>query len=165
MRFILSILLFALLNSCGHGQKGIDRALKLWNKESVPYIYPMDISLNDTFIFLDTREKEEFNVSHLKNALWVGYKDFDKNLVLNQIPDKSQNIIVYCSIGIRSENIGEKLKALGYTNVLNLYGGIFSWKNNNRAVYNSRGQETDSVHAFNKHWGKLLDNGIKVYDN
>ena len=39
------------------------------------------------------------------------------------------HIIVYCSIGVRSEDIGEKLKELGYTKILNLYGGIFDWKN------------------------------------
>jgi len=32
---------------------------------------------------------------------------------------------VYCSLGIRSEVIAKKLKKAGYTNVFNLYGGIF----------------------------------------
>jgi rhodanese-related sulfurtransferase len=30
------------------------------------------------------------------------------------VKDKNTNIIVYCSIGVRSEQIGEKLKKLGY---------------------------------------------------
>ncbi len=162
MRFILSLLFCILLFSCGQGQEGIDRALKNWNNETIPYIYQENISNKDSILFLDTREKEEYEVSHIKNALWVGYKTFDEQLVLNQIRDKSQNIIVYCSIGVRSENIGEKLKELGYTNVLNLYGGIFGWKNKGKAVFNN-GKETDSIHAFSKHWGKLLEKGIKVY--
>jgi len=111
---------------------------------------------------LDTRKKEEFNVSHIKNAVWVGYSNFELDNLKSLVPNKSQPIIVYCSIGVRSENIGEKLMAAGYTKVLNLYGGIFEWKNQGKKVYNHE-FETDSVHAFNKHWGKLLEKGIKVY--
>ncbi len=108
-------------------------------------------------------KKEEFDVSHLTDAVWVGDKEFDSTKVLKDIPDKGKPIIVYCSIGVRSEDIGEKLLDLGYTNVQNLYGGIFQWKNKDRVIYNPKEQPTDSVHAFSKYWGKLLSNGIKVY--
>ena len=54
---------------------------------------------------------------------------------------------------------------MGYKNVQNLYGGIFEWKNNDGKVYNQQEKETDSVHAFSKHWGKLLLKGEKVYDS
>ena len=64
------------------GQKDIDRALKTWNKKSIPYIYPESLIISDSILFLDTREKEEFDVSHLKNAIWVGYKDFDEKKIL-----------------------------------------------------------------------------------
>jgi rhodanese-related sulfurtransferase len=145
------------------GQDDINRALKTWNKESIPYVYPESLSMSDSILFLDTREKEEFDVSHLKNAIWVGYKNFDEQKILETIPNTSQSIIVYCSIGVRSENIGEKLKKLGYTKILNLHGGIFEWKNKGGEVFNDKEKATDSVHAFSKHWGKLLHEGIKVY--
>ena len=51
----------------------------------------------------------------------------------------------------------------GYSNVKNLYGGIFEWKNEGHPVYDSEGKETEKVHAFSKHWGKLLKEGKKVY--
>ncbi len=145
-------------------QDKLDRTLKKFNKETVPYGYTNDIALTDGVLLLDTRKKEEYEVSHLKNAIWVGYKAFDQDLVRSKIPNKEAAIVVYCSIGVRSENIGEKLMAMGYSNVKNLYGGIFDWKNKNNPVYNRNNQETDSVHAFSKHWGKLLKKGIKVYD-
>ncbi|TVZ15579.1 rhodanese-like domain-containing protein [Maribacter sp. MAR_2009_72] len=145
------------------GQANMERVLKNWNKESIPYIYLENLPMKDSIVYVDTREKEEFNVSHLRNALWVGYSNFDEAKVLNLIPNKSQPIIVYCSIGVRSENIGERLKRLGYTRILNLYGGIFEWKNQDRIVYNNNDTPTDSIHAFSKHWGKLLKKGIKVY--
>ncbi|MBQ4912960.1 rhodanese-like domain-containing protein [Maribacter sp. MMG018] len=144
-------------------QRSIEKSLKKWNKESVPYIYPQNLEMNDDLILLDTRKKEEFEISHLKGAIWVGYKKFDEQTILDTIKNKTTPIVVYCSIGVRSENIGEKLLKLGYTNVKNLFGGIFECKNQDHKVYNPKGVATDSVHAFNKHWGKFLKKGIKVY--
>lgn len=163
MRFLslLAVLLF--LQSSVLAQTKLDKTLKKWNTESVPYIQPENLADATSFTLLDTRKKEEYEVSHLKDALWVGDKAFDPNKVLEEIPDKAAPIVVYCSIGVRSEDIGEKLLALGYTDVQNLYGGIFQWKNKDRAVYNAKEQPTDSVHAFSKHWGKLLLKGVKVY--
>ncbi|WP_405384356.1 rhodanese-like domain-containing protein [Maribacter sp. LLG6340-A2] len=158
-----SIISLFFLSNAVIGQTKLERVLKNWNKESIPYIYPENLPMNDAIVYVDTREKEEYDISHLKNAVWVGYSNFSEENVLQQIPNKSQPIIVYCSIGIRSENIGEQLKELGYTKILNLYGGIFEWKNKGGLVYNNDNTVTDSVHAFSKHWGKLLKKGIKVY--
>ena len=112
-------------------------------------------------IFVDSREKNEFEVSHIENAIWVGYD----NLKLNQLKkiDKEKEIIVYCSVGYRSEKVAEKLNQKGFKNVSNLYGGIFEWKNNKFPIVNSLNQLTDSVHAYNKLWGVWLNEGIKVY--
>ncbi|TLP82744.1 rhodanese-like domain-containing protein [Maribacter sp. ACAM166] len=162
-RLIFSVLLLISFSIISWGQDDMDRALKTWNKESIPYIHPENLPIPDSIVYLDTREKEEFDVSHLKNALWVGYSNFSEEEVLRNIPNKAQPIIVYCSIGVRSENIGEKLKSLGYTKILNLYGGIFEWKNQGGDVFNSKNILTDSVHAFSKQWGKLLHEGVKAY--
>lgn len=144
-------------------QRTLDHTLKLMNRESVPYIHSEDLNTTDGPILLDARDISEFEVSHLKNAIWVGDMAFDPAEVQEKLTDKSQPIVVYCSIGVRSEDIGEKLMELGYTDVKNLYGGIFEWKNKNGSVYNSKGVETDSVHAYNRLWGRLLKNGTKVY--
>lgn len=163
MRFLSLSTLLIFMHTSIFGQTKLDRTLKNFNKETVPYIHTENLTDTNNVILLDTRKKEEFEVSHLKDALWVGDKAFDPKKVLEEIPDKEQPIVVYCSIGVRSEDIGEKLLDLGYTNVQNLYGGVFEWKNKNGAVYNLKEQPTDSVHAFSKHWGKLLSKGIKVY--
>lgn len=163
IRFLSLLAMAVFLQPCVFGQSKLDKTLKNFNKETVPYIHPDKVSDTASFVLLDTREKEEYEVSHLKDALWVGDKTFDPKRVLEAIPDKEKPIVVYCSIGVRSEDIGEKLLAMGYTNVQNLYGGIFEWKNKDGAVYNLKEQPTDSVHAFSKHWGKLLSKGIKVY--
>lgn len=148
----------------GVAQKKMDRIIKTFNKESIPYIKISEAIEKDSIVFLDTREIGEFEVSHLKNAVWVGYDKFDSQIVKASIPNTNTPIVVYCSIGVRSENIGEKLQKLGYTNIQNLYGGIFKWKNMGNPVFDSIGNETEKVHAYNKLWGKLLTKGEKVYD-
>lgn len=163
MRFFIYIIAFLLFGNSILGQNKLDKTLKKYNSENVPYVTVEEMTNTTTAVLLDTRKKEEFNVSHLKNAIWVGYKKFDEAVLVQKITDKKTPIIVYCSIGVRSENIGEKLQKLGYTDVKNLYGGIFEWKNQGNTVYNNQEVATDSVHAFSKHWGKLLHKGIKVY--
>jgi len=100
-------------------------------------------------------------VSHIPNALFTGYKDFNTD-ALKDIP-KTDTIVVYCSVGYRSERIGEKLQKMGYSNVFNLYGGIFEWKNTGLEVVDTDGTETEKVHTYNKTWSKWLTRGEKVY--
>ncbi len=164
MRYFYSLIAFLFLTTTVFGQKKLERTLDQLNSESVPYIYVNELKQETTPVFLDTRQQEEYKVSHLKDAIWVGYKTFDQDAVTAKIIDKNTPIVVYCSIGVRSEDIGEKLLKAGYTDVKNLYGGIFEWKNQGNSVYNNDTTETDSVHTFNKKWGKLLNNGVKVYD-
>ena len=115
-------------------------------------------------ILLDARDEKEFNVSHLKNAIRVGYDDFKLNETLKKLPeDKNTKIVVYCSLGIRSETVAHKLINKGYTNVFNLYGGIFEWKNANFQVVDTLGKPTEKVHTFSKNWSKWLKKGEKVY--
>jgi len=151
--------------ACANAQDDISKLLKKYNLNNVPYITIEQLaSTQSETIVLDAREPSEFEVSHLQNAFCVGYDNFDIELVKTQFPNKNQHIIVYCSIGVRSEVIAKQLIDAGYTNVNNLFGGIFEWKNSNRSVYNSKEKETDSIHAYSKAWSKWLTNGIKVYE-
>lgn len=137
--------------------------LKSMLKESIPTITVEELAQKDLskITLLDAREKVEYNVSHLKNARWVGYDDFDMDRVKG-IP-KDANIVIYCSIGVRSEKIGERLKEAGYQNIQNLYGSIFEWVNEGHTVYGPDGKPTNKVHAYNKKWGIWLKKGEKVY--
>jgi len=113
-------------------------------------------------ILLDTRQWREYEVSHLQNARWVGYDDFSKAKVKDLPRDKP--IVVYCSVGARSETIGEKLLEMGFERVYNLHGGIFEWVNAGQPVYDQSGAATPKVHAYSKLWGVWLSKGEKVYD-
>ncbi len=162
--FMKNLVLIAfVISNIIYGQQKIDDVIKKMNKNTVPYISINDLKKENNVVLLDAREPKEFNISHLKNAVCVGYNKFDKKSVLNLIPDKQAKIVVYCSIGVRSEQIGEKLIKLGYTNVQNLYGGIFEWKNQGNTVIDNENNTTEKVHAFDKIWGVYLKKGEKVY--
>lgn len=112
-------------------------------------------------VYLDARAKEEYDVSRIRNAIWVGYENFDPSLV-ESVP-KEKTLIVYCSVGYRSEKIAEKLNQMGYKDVYNLYGGVFEWINKDKEVVNQEGLATDTVHAYSRAWGIWLKKGEKVY--
>lgn len=158
-------LLFVLTSSICFGQKKLDKLLNKWNKRNVPYMSVETLALPKMdAILLDAREEKEFKVSHIKNAICVGYDKFKLKETLAKLPeDKNAKIVVYCSLGIRSETVAHKLIEAGYTNVYNLYGGIFEWKNNNFQVIDTLGNTTEKVHTFNKDWSKWLKKGKKVY--
>ncbi|WP_417199963.1 rhodanese-like domain-containing protein [Bizionia sp.] len=159
------LLLFFLTVQTSLAQDSLSQLLKRYNTKNIPYISVQELAMPKTnYKILDAREPNEYQVSHLNNAIFVGYKDFKIETVLNEIPNKKDTIVVYCSLGIRSEAISKKLKDEGYISVYNLYGGIFEWKNNDFPVYNRNNIETDSVHAFSKMWGKWLMKGEKAFN-
>ncbi len=161
----IAFFLFTLVWSLSFSQKKLNKLLKLENTESIPYVYVEDLKKDiSNVILLDSREPKEFATSHLKNAICVGYDFFSLDSITTKLPNKDSKIVVYCSLGIRSEDIAEKLKKAGYNNILNLYGGIFEWKNNDNPVYNSEEKETENVHTFSKEWSKWLKKGNKIYE-
>ena len=158
-------LLFLLTSSTLFSQEKLDRLLTKFNLKNVPYISVEALAMDKTkIILLDAREEKEYKVSHIKDAICVGYDDFKVKKTIKKLPNKDAKIVVYCSLGIRSETIAYKLIQKGYTNVYNLYGGIFEWKNNNFTVLDTQGSETEKVHTFNKNWSKWLYKGEKVYE-
>ena len=165
MRYKIIILL-CLFSASLHGQNSLEVLLNKFNEDSVPYILVeelVDLEKDGNVVILDAREFEEYEVSHIKNSLFVGYNKYSPEMVSATIKDPRTPIVVYCSLGIRSENISEKLKAAGFTDVRNLYGGIFEWKNKHNPVFDSEEKETEKVHAYSKSWSKWLTNGEKIY--
>jgi rhodanese-related sulfurtransferase len=164
MKFPITLFILIATTFC-FAQNTIPSVLEKLNKKTVPYITVGELKQKEKFILLDTRENKEFKISHLPNAINVGYDKFDSDKIVSILKDKNELIVVYCSIGIRSEIIGEKLLKLGYKNVLNLYGGIFEWKNTSNKTVNFKNIETDSIHTFNKQWSIYLEKGIKIYED
>nr|WP_299387505.1 rhodanese-like domain-containing protein [Allomuricauda sp.] len=144
-------------------QLTIPDILEMFNNNTVDYIRVDDVANSKNLVILDARERVEFEISHLQDAVWVGYDDFSLERVAF-VPNKSTPIIIYCSVGVRSEDIGEKFKLAGYTQVKNLYGGIFEWINKGYTVFDMEQRPTEKVHPFSKYWGLLLTKGEKTYE-
>ncbi|WP_242928682.1 rhodanese-like domain-containing protein [Pontibacter vulgaris] len=163
--FIFTLLMLS-QQACG---QTTDKAYKLMleglYKNTVPSISAVNVykqlQQKEPVVLLDTRTYAEYKVSHLPGSQFVDYDSFNVGK-LERIP-KNARVIVYCSVGYRSERVGEQLRAAGYRQVYNLYGGIFEWVNQSYPVYNSSGL-TNKVHAYSKVWGMWLQEGEKVYD-
>jgi len=112
-------------------------------------------------LLLDTREIEEYEISHIKNAIYAGYEEFfiDQFDSLN----KDTTIVVYCSVGYRSSEVALKLINAGFKDVRNLYGGIFKWANQGREIVKDS-VATDTLHTYDKDWGRYVinENVIKI---
>jgi rhodanese-related sulfurtransferase len=135
--------------------------LQLILSSSTPHISVKQASIARGFIFADARERREYDVSHIPSAIYVGFKQFTLDS-LSSISKDSQ-IIVYCSVGKRSENITMQLIKAGYLHVFNLYGGIFEWVNEGFPVVDAHNSPTQKVHAYNRLWGRFLNKGEKIY--
>ena len=158
--FLFLITSCIVFSSCA--QKTFDEKMESLYKNTVPLINSAELSEKKDVILLDVRSPKEFEVSHIEGAIMIDYDNFKKSDV-SKI-DKDQEVIVYCSVGYRSERLGERLQKMGFENVKNLYGGIFDWKNQGNNIVNENNLETDSVHTYNKAWSQWLYKGIKVYE-
>ena len=158
--FILFLLLYTWV---GNAQQNIDVVLKKYNKNTIPYITVENLKLKKNVYLLDARELNEYQVSHINQAMYVGHEKFSPKTIAKANMQKQDTIVVYCSIGVRSEQIAEKIKALGYTNVYNLYGGIFDWKNKGGVVVDEQNNATENVHTYSKDWSSYLVKGKKIF--
>jgi len=124
---------------------------------SVPTVSVEQLKQMEGAVIADAREIQEYQISHIPGAEYIGYDDFDISR-LGDTP-KDAPIVLYCSVGYRSEKIGEKLQKQGYTNVYNLYGSIFEWVNQGNDVVDALDNATHKVHTYNKKWSQWLEEG------
>ena len=77
----------------------------------------------EDFILLDVREPYEYQIAQIGGTL-IPQGEVPNRLA--EIP-RDREIIVHCRSGARSQRIAELLKQSGYTQVVNLAGGILAW--------------------------------------
>ncbi len=139
------------------GDPSFDRTIRSYLKFDVPVITVDELAnKQDSFIILDARSKSEFEISHLKNARFIGFKEFSPDYLKGI--SKESKLAIYCSIGYRSEKIGNRLKKLGFIDVNNVYGSIFEWVNQGYQIVDKNGQATNRLHTYNQSWSKWITN-------
>ena len=142
-----------------------DRMLGLLYQHTVPVVQPAELAATlrkspQSVLLLDTRTPEEYQVSHLRGARFVNYDQYQK-LDLSGI-SRTRPVVVYCTVGARSEQVGAWLRQQGFQDVRNLYGGIFQWLNDGQKVVNAQGPTTN-VHPYSILWRPWLKTGNPVY--
>jgi rhodanese-related sulfurtransferase len=76
-------------------------------------------------ILVDVRESGEYATEHIVGSVSSPLSTFAQNPIAN-IEDKP--LVICCQSGIRSSRVAQKLLANGYEHVMQLKGGLSSWK-------------------------------------
>ena len=96
-------------------------------KNGIPQLsvkeYKSRIDRGDDLFLLDVREPYEYKIAQIGGTL-IPQNDVPNRLA--EIP-RDKEIVVQCRSGARSQRIAELLKQQGYTQVVNLAGGILAW--------------------------------------
>lgn len=84
-------------------------------------------------VVLDVRTAEEFAAGHLPQATNIDMQgvDFVNRLAML---DKAASYALYCRTGHRSGLAAEQMRASGFTQVVDLAGGITAWAAEGRTV-------------------------------
>jgi rhodanese-related sulfurtransferase len=78
-------------------------------------------------MLVDVRTPGEFNQGHLEGAQNIDWLSPDFASKWSDV-DKDTKIFVYCKVGGRSAQSAQKLRAMGFKNVINLTGGYDAYK-------------------------------------
>jgi rhodanese-related sulfurtransferase len=81
---------------------------------------------NEKFTLIDVREDKEWEKGHIPSARHISKGIIERDIE-TLIPDKSQEIILYCGGGYRSALVCDNLQKMGYTSAYSMKGGIRSW--------------------------------------
>jgi len=100
------------------------------NAEAIPTISVQElkrkIEANGALTILDVREPFEYEIAHI---------DGSKLIPLGELPDRfeelprDREIVAHCKSGKRSAQAVQLLRRAGFTNVVNVAGGIEAWAN------------------------------------
>jgi rhodanese-related sulfurtransferase len=81
----------------------------------------------ETFHLVDVREDDEWRAGRVPGAIHIGKGVIERDIE-TKIPNKSDEIILYCGGGFRSALAADALQQMGYTNVASMDGGIRGWR-------------------------------------
>ena len=118
---ILVAFLFLALQACKNAEESNNIELLS------PAEMQESVETNHNAQLVDVRTKEEFGVSHLKNAqnICVTSDDFSEKV---KTLDKDKPVYVYCKKGGRSARAAQILKEMGFKKVYDLEGGLTNWE-------------------------------------
>jgi len=78
-------------------------------------------------VVVDVREADEWSQGHVPGAVFIP-RGFLEQRIEEKVPDKAQEVVVYCAGGTRSAFGARTLRDLDYANVTSMRGGFGQWK-------------------------------------
>jgi|SRR3989338_4433704 len=96
-------------------------------KEAIGYIEDSNV------IVIDVRTPAEFEGGHIGGALNIDIGSMSFADKLNEL-DKNEKYIINCQMGGRSARATSLMSEIGFSNVMNLEGGITAWKGSGFSV-------------------------------
>ena len=114
------ILFFLTCSICVNAQNG---KIKKISPKKLERKIKKDIQL------VDVRSEKEFDQNCVSKAININIEDstFTKKI---ELLDKKKPVYVYCRSGKRSDKAAQKMKALGFSKIYDLKGGVLAWEEN-----------------------------------
>ena len=143
MKNVFFLLLFSGIISCT-GQA-----------DSVKKVNPEEFSKGMTgknVQLLDVRTAGEFKTGHIKNALQADWNNKTQFAERIQFVDKDKPVYIYCLAGGRSTAAADWMRKNGYTNVVELEGGINAWKKAEKPL---DGTNLEKQMTLDEYWAQI----------
>lgn len=109
--------------SCGGDDGAGDGGIRVASADSVDSLLA---SPPDGLVVIDVRTPEEFAEGHLPNADMI---DFYAPDFADRIGDLDRDVpyVIYCRSGSRSGQTRQLMEQLGFSDVVDLDGGVLAW--------------------------------------
>ena len=97
-----------------------DRGMTQWSVQEVKAC----LTSGDEVVLVDVREPFELRLSWIDEAVNIPMSQMQARW--QEIP-RDRRVIVFCHHGIRSRNLIAQLQTMGYSNLIDMIGGIDAW--------------------------------------
>jgi adenylyltransferase/sulfurtransferase len=101
-------------------------------------------------LIVDVREQDEWDEGHVPGAIHIP-RGYLESRIEGAAPDRSQQILLYCSAGNRSAFAAKTLQELGYEEPVSLAGGFTDWKRNGFPVELTAGLDAPRRARYSRH--------------
>ncbi len=122
--------------------------------EITPWDLEERIAQEPDLILLDIREKETFEIAHIKGSwnvprgLLEGACDWNFPETIPELVEaRSSPIVVLCRSGRRSALAAQTMRQMGYEKVTNLKMGLRGWNDSDLPMFNAKGEQVDGDEA------------------
>lgn len=111
-------------------------------------------------VLFDVRDREEFETSHLPDAVYISPDTSAESFVAEHREKLTSRVLVfYCSVGVRSARMLARVQSaiapFRPVAAYNLRGGLFRWFAEGGAIENANGRAA-VIHPYNAAWRGLL---------